>query len=169
MDFLELARIRRSVRAYKPDPIPDAVVRRVLEAAALAPTACNRQPFRILVLPTRGHEQDLARVYRHRWFTEGPLIIALVGVLSESWTRSDGVNYAFVDVAIAMDHLILAATEQGLGTCWVAAFNASAAREMLGLPNGVEPVAFSPLGYPNDLPEPKERRPIDDLVKWGRW
>jgi nitroreductase len=169
VDFLELAESRYSVRSYKSSHVSDDVINAVLSAAVLAPTACNRQPFRILVLPTHGHEQDLLRIYSHAWFVQAPLVIAFVGVLSESWTRRDGVNYTFVDVAIAMDHLILAATEKGLGTCWVAAFNASAAREVLGLPNGVEPVAFTPLGYPGDSPGPKERRAVEQLVKWGRW
>jgi len=169
VDFLELAERRYSVRAYRPDPIADNILQEVLRAAILAPTACNRQPYRILVLPTLGHEKDLSRIYSHSWFLQAPLVVAFVGVLSESWTRRDGVNYTFVDVTLAMDHLVLAATERGLGTCWVAAFNVSAAREVLGLPNGVEPVAFTPLGYPADRPGAKERRPIQELVKWGRW
>ena len=103
VDFLRLAESRYSVRTYKPDPIPDEVVNQILKAAIFAPTACNRQPFRILVLPTLGHEKDLSRIYRHSWFVQGPLVIAFVGVLAESWTRRDGVNYTFVDVAIAMD------------------------------------------------------------------
>ncbi len=169
MDFLELAKKRYSVRAYKADPIPDAIVQRVLSAAVLAPTACNRQPFRLMVLPTRGRESELRRIYSHGWFAQAPYVVGIVGVLSESWTRRDGVNYTFVDATIAMDYLILAATEQGLGTCWVAAFDPKAAREILGLPPGVEPVAFTPLGYPADVPGPKVRRPIEQLVKRGTW
>ena len=169
MDFLELAEHRYSVRTYRPDLVADDLLRRVLSVAVLAPTACNRQPFRILVLQTRGHESELLRIYSHRWFVQAPLVLGFVGVLSESWTRRDGVNYTFVDVTIAMDHLILAAAEQGLGTCWVAAFDPRAAREVLGLPPGVEPVAFTPLGYPADTPGPKERRPLEQLVKWGTW
>jgi nitroreductase len=169
MDFLTLAERRYSVRAYKPDPIPDEVLKRVLTAANLAPTACNRQPFRILVLPTRGRETELLRIYHQGWFVQGPLVIGMVGVVAESWSRRDGVNYTFVDVTIAMDHLILAATEQGLGTCWIAAFNPSAAREILGLPKGVEPVAFTPLGYAADAAGPKTRRPLDQTVRWNHW
>lgn len=169
MDFLELAKERFSVRAYTAAAVSETDVERVLNAAGLAPTACNRQPFRILVLPTRGHESNLLRIYSHAWFVQAPLVIGIAAVLSESWTRRDGVNYAFVDVAIAMDHLILAATELGLGTCWVAAFNPSAAREILGLPNGVEPVAFTPLGYAAQPPGTKERRALEQLVKRGKW
>jgi nitroreductase len=89
--------------------------------------------------------------------------------MSEAWTRRDGVNYAFVDATIAMDHLILAAAEAGLGTCWIAAFDAKAARSELHLPDGVEPVAFTPLGYPADQAPVKERRSLQQLVKYDRW
>jgi nitroreductase len=83
--------------------------------------------------------------------------------------RRDGKNYSDVDVAIAMDHLILAATELGLGTCWIAAFDPAAAREVLGLPEGVEPIAFTPLGYPAEQPGPKARKPLDELVRYQGW
>jgi nitroreductase len=74
-----------------------------------------------------------------------------------------------VDAAIAFDHLILAAAEHGLGTCWIAAFDPQAAREVLDLPAEVEPICFTPLGYPAAAPAPKERRPLSELVRYGRW
>jgi nitroreductase len=89
---------------------------------------------------------------------------------AEGWTRrEDGKNYTDVDVAIAMDHLILAAANAGLGTCWIAAFDPDAAREVLGLPDGVEPIAFTPLGYPADELGPKKRKPLSDLVRYEEW
>jgi nitroreductase len=78
-------------------------------------------------------------------------------------------NYTYVDVAIAMDHLILTAANVGLGTCWVADFDVKAAREILGLPERVEPVAFTPLGYPDDQPKVKERKSLSELVRYERW
>ncbi len=78
-------------------------------------------------------------------------------------------RYLDVDVAIVMDHLILAATNLGLGTCWIAAFNAKAAREILELPDEVEPLIFTPLGYPADEPGPKERKPVTELVRYEKW
>ena len=84
----------------------------------------------------------------------------------QAWSRRDNKSYGDVDVTIAMDHLILAATELGLGTCWIAAFDPEAAREVLGLPEGVEPVAFTPLGYAADHPETKRRKPLSDLVRY---
>lgn len=169
MEFSELIAKRYSVRAYKPDPVPDDVLQKVLEAARLAPTAANRQPFQLIVIHTQGREAELRRIYNRDWFVSAPLVICACGIPARGWVRSDGKNYTDVDVAIVMDHLVLAATEAGLGTCWVAAFDPAAAREVLGLPEGVEPIAFTPLGYPADRPGPKERRPLSELVQYERW
>jgi nitroreductase len=170
MDFRELIEKRYSVRAYRPDPVPEETLERVLNAARLAPTAVNRQPFRIIVVETADAKQALARVYHRSWFVQAPLVLAVVGVASEAWTRGfDGVRYHIVDATIAMDHLVLAAANEGLGTCWVCNFNPAEAREMLSLPPDVEPVAFTPLGYPADTPQPKLRRSLGELVMRGRW
>jgi len=154
MEFNELIRSRYSVRAYKPDPVEAEKLEEVLEAARLAPTAANRQPFQIIVIHTKGREKELQQIYRREWFTQAPLLICACGVPRQAWTREDKRRYLDVDVAIVMDHLILAAANLGLGTCWVAAFNANAARKLLNLPAEVEPLIFTPLGYPADQPGP---------------
>jgi nitroreductase len=169
MEFAELIRCRYSVRAYRPDAVPDGALAQVLEAGRLAPTAANRQPFRLIVIHTAGRQEALRRLYHREWFGLAPLVIGICVVPGEAWVRRDGVNYAFVDAAIAMDHMVLAATDLGLGACWVAAFDPAAARELLGLPEGVEPVAFTPLGYPGDAPGVKERKPLADLVRYEHW
>ena len=169
MDFSELIVRRYSVRAYKPDPVPEQLLARVLEAARMAPTAANRQPFRLIVLQTAGRQPELRRIYHRDWFGQAPWVICICAVPGEAWVRSDGKNYADIDVSIAMDHLVLAAANAGLGTCWVAAFDPAAAREILCLPEGIEPVAFTPLGYPADHPYAKDRRPLADLVHYERW
>ncbi len=170
MSFQELIRKRYSVRAYDPRPVEEEKLARVLEAVCLAPTACNLQPFRIIVVPTKGREEGLRRIYGRGWFVQAPLVLAVCALPAESWVRKcDGWNSAEVDATIAMDHLILAASEEGLGTCWIAAFDPAAAREVLGLPADVVPVAFTPLGYPADSLSPKKRRPISDLVRRDRW
>jgi len=169
MDVLETIAARYSVRAYRDEPVAEELLQKVLEAARLAPTAANRQPFRLLVLHTRGREAEIARIYQRPWFTQAPLVLGMVAVPSEAWKRMDGKLYDEVDATIAMDHLILAAASLGLGTCWVAAFDPAAAREVLGLPSDVEPIAFTPLGYPADQPRTKSRRPLTDLVKYERW
>jgi nitroreductase len=169
MDFRELIKRRYSVRAYKPDPVEDEKLREVLQAACVAPTAANRQPLQFVVIHTAGREAELKRVYRSHWFTNAPIVICACAVLEQAWKRMDDKNYGEVDVTIAMDHLILAATELGLGTCWIAAFDPKAAREVLGLPSGVEPIAFTPLGYPADQPGPKKRKSLSELVRFEHW
>ena len=169
MEFWELINERYSVRAYTPDPVEDEKLEKVLEAARLAPTAANRQPFQLIVIHTAGREEELHDIYRKAWFVEPPLVICACGLKERGWTRRDGKSYVDVDVAIAMDHLILAAANEGLGTCWVGAFDPDAARRVLGLPEEVEPIAFTPLGYPADEPGAKKRKPLDELVREERW
>jgi nitroreductase len=169
MDFTTLVESRYSVRSYKTDPIEEEKLQKVLEAARLAPTATNRQAFQFLVVHTKGREEELKRIYRSDWFTQAPLVVCACGIPAENWVRMDGKNYNDVDVAIAMDHLILAATDAGLGTCWIGAFDAEAAKEVLGLPEGVEPIAFTPLGYPAGEPKPKKRKELSELVRYERW
>jgi len=170
MDFLELATKRGSIRGYKSDPVEEEKLLAVLEAARMAPTAHNNQPFRIIVLHTTGREEELGMIYGRPWFTQAPIVICIIGIPAEGWVRqADGKNYFEVDVAIAMDHLVLAATNLGLGTCWIAAFNPEAAREILGLPEGAVPIAFTPLGYPNAKPREKVRKPLAELVKYENW
>ena len=171
MSFAELIRARYAVRAYRPDPVPDELLAEVLEAGRLAPTAANRQPIRILVVHTAGRQPELARIYSREWFVAAPVILGVCTVPAEAWTRQrfDGRSYADVDAAIVMDHLVLAATDRGLGTCWVAAFDPAVAREVLGLPGDVEPLLFTPLGFPADEPHAKERRPLTELVHLESW
>jgi len=170
MNFQELIKKRYSVRAYKPDPVEDDKLARVLEAARIAPTAANRQAFRVIVIPTKDREADLRRVYGRDWFTQAPLVLCVCAVPSEGWVRKhDGWNAAEIDATIVMSHIVLAAAEEGLGTCWIAAFDPAAAREVLGLPPEVIPSAFTPLGYSADAPAPKKRRPLGELVRRGRW
>ena len=169
MDFDKLITHRYSVRAYKPDPIAEEKLQKVLEAARMAPTASNRQPFQLIVVHTAGREEELRKIYNREWFVQAPIIICAVGLPKKGWVRYDGANYTHVDVTIAMDHLILQAAELGLGTCWIAAFNPQVAREVLELPEDVEPIVFTPLGYPADSPKPKVRKPLSKLVRYERW
>lgn len=170
MEFSELIQVRYSVRSYRPDPVPQEDLEKVLAAACAAPTAANRQPFQLIVIHTRGCEEQVSRMYHRDWFVSAPLVIAACGLPGKGWVRSyDHANYTYVDVAIVMDHLILAAAELGLGTCWIANFDPAVVRQVLGLPEGVEPVALTPLGYPADQPRPKERKPLAELVRYERW
>jgi nitroreductase len=170
MEYFDLIQQRYSVRAYKSLPVEEAKLAQVLEAARLAPTGANRQPFQLIVAHVKGREAELQRIYHRQWFVQAPLVICACGIPTQGWVRpSDGFNCTVVDVSIAMDHLILAAAALGLGTCWIAAFDVAAARQAFGLPGGVEPIALTPLGYPADQPGPKERKPLNELVRYERW
>ena len=169
MDFSDIINKRYSARAYRSDAVEPEKLNAVLEAARLAPTAANRQPFKLIVIHTQGRKEELSRIYLAAWFTQAPLLICICVTPDKAWLRRDRKNYADVDSAIVMDHLILAATDRGLGTCWVAAFDPVAAREILKLPSGVEPIDFTPLGYAADYAGTKLRRPLTELVYYEKW
>ncbi len=175
MSFLDLARRRHSVRSYRPDTVPDDQLAAVLEAARVAPTAANRQPFRVIVIHTAGREAELRRIYDRDWFTGAPIVLCVCAVRGEAWARTmyDGRSHADVDAAIVMDHMVLAAADLGLGTCWIAAFDPTAAREVLDIPPDAEPMLFTPLGWPAEDGDASarhlQRRPLEELVRYERW
>ena len=117
-----------------------------------------------IVISDPANRARLETVYNRSWFLRAPVIIAACYDTGVSWRRGDGKDYGGIDTAIAIDHLTLAAADQGLGTCWVGAFNVEAAREILKLPKHVEPVAFIPLGYPAGSRPKKARKPFEDTV-----
>lgn len=166
MDVMEAIRTRRSIRAYKPDPVPDDALMTVLEAARLAPSAGNRQPWLFVVVREQAVKERLREAYGAEWFHTAPVIICACGSPDCAWTRSDGMCYCAIDVTIAMDHLILAAWEQGLGTCWIGAFDPEKVKEALELPEGYEPIAMTPLGYPAESPAARPRKPLEEIVKF---
>jgi nitroreductase len=165
MEFSEVIQKRYSVRAYGSKPVEQDKLNKILEAAILAPTAANRQAFRLIVIKTEGRQAELKRIYGRDWFAQAPLVVCACGVKDEAWVRKEGKNYAEVDATIAFTHLILAAHDLGLGTCWIAAFDPAAARDVLKLPAEFDPVAFTPLGYPADKWKPKKRRPASELIR----
>jgi len=170
MDFFELIQSRYSVRAYKSHPVEEEKLQKILEAARLAPTAANRQPIRVIVIQTAEQKEGLRRIYSGGWFVDAPIVLCVCGVEAEGWVRShDGKSYLDVDAAIVMDHIVLASTALGLGTCWIAAFDPTEARDVLQLPEGVEPIIFTPLGYADARPGTKRRKPIEEIVKYGGW
>ena len=169
MEFFELIKKRYSVRAYKSEPVEEKKIQQILEAANLAPTAANKQPFRFIVINNKGREDELKRIYHREWFWTAPVVICACALPNLAWSRRDDKDYSEVDTTIAMDHLILAAADLGLGTCWIAAFDPAEARAILGLPEDVEPVAFTPLGYPADEWKPKTRKELSDIVSYEHW
>jgi nitroreductase len=169
MDYQKLIRTRRSIRGYRPDPVSEDILQRILDAARIAPTAANRQPFQLIVVADPSTRARLKEVYDRDWFWTAPVII--VGCVEEAkaWQRPDGFNAAEVDLSIVMDHLILAATDEGLGTCWICHFDEPKLKQILGIPDGVRAIALTPLGYPAAEPRPFQRKPLEELVRRERW
>lgn len=169
MKFSELVLERYSVRGFKPDPVEPEKLEAILEAARMAPSAANRQPYRLHVIQTSGRELALRTIYNSDWFVQAPYVIGACILETQAWKRKgDEQSYGMVDAAILFDHLVLAATEAGLGTCWIAAFDPQAAREVLALPDEETPVLFTPLGYPDAPSRPKRRKTLDELVQYHR-
>ena len=172
MDFSELIHKRYSCRHYSPQPIEEEKFQLVLEAARLAPTAANRQPFQLIVIQTEKHDaENLLRIYPKDWFVQPPYILCVCSLPDQAWYRKkfDSQNYSKVDAAIVVDHITLQAADIGLGTCWIGDFDPQAARGYLKLPEYVDPIAFTPLGYPLDEPREKTRKKLEDLIHHNTW
>ncbi len=165
MEFYEVINKRRSIRAYKKDPVEDSKLSRILNAARLAPTAANRQPYSLIVVKDEETKLKLKDAYSQEWFFTAPVIVCACALPDDAWKRNDGKGYVDVDVAIAMDHLILAASAEGLGTCWIAAFKPNVVRDVLNIPDNLEPLILTPLGYPEAIPEPTFRKPLEEMVR----
>jgi nitroreductase len=169
MEFQTVIRTRRSIRGYRPDPVPEEILQRVLAAARVAPTAANRQPFQLIVVTEAATRARLKEVYDRDWFWTAPMIIVGCVEPAEAWQRADGFNAAQVDISIVMDHIILAATDEGLGTCWICHFDEPRLKQILGIPNHVRAIAMTPLGFPAVGPRPFQRKPLEDLVRREHW
>ena len=167
MNLLELISRRRSVRHYAAKPVEEDKIDYLLACARLAPSACNRQPWRLLVVRSEERLRALHSSYPREWFLTAPLCIAVCVDESEAWVRpADGRSHSDVDAAIAAEHICLAAAEQGLGCCWVCAFDPERCAEALHIEAPLRPVALLPIGYPADeTPAPKLRKAVEEISK----
>lgn len=167
MDFDDVINKRYSVRRYLDKEVEDEKLEYVLKAVTIAPTGVNNQPFKVFVIDTKKNKESLSEIYGAKWFVEAPYVLCVVANVDEAWTRPwDGKNIADIDATIVMDHIILAATNVGLGTCYIAAFKADKAREFLNLNDNEVPILFTPLGYGNAEPRDTPRKEIDEFVEY---
>jgi nitroreductase len=167
MDYAKLIYQRGSTRDYKPDPIEPEKMELLFEAVRLAPSAINRQPYKLYVISTKGREIELRKIYHSDWFVQPPYVICICLIDEQAWKRqTDGYSFVNVDAAIAFDQLIMMAANLGLGTCWLASFDPDAARNFLQLPDNQTPFLFTPLGYPATGIPPKHRKTVEQLVEW---
>lgn len=169
VELMEIIAKRRSVRAYKSQDVPEEKLGRVLEAARLAPSASNRQPWKFVVVRDLNKRRELAKAARGQAFVgEAPVVIVGVALEPER-VMSCGVPAYAVDLAIALTHIILAAQTEGLGTCWIGAFSQEEVKRILEVPDSCKIVALMPLGYPQDVPRLTTRKPLDDIVCYERF
>jgi len=164
-DFFQVLRERRSVRAYLSKPIPPEALTLLGEAVSLAPTACNRQPFLFQVVLDANRRARIAEVYRQPWLRQAPAIVLAIGNPQQAWRRLEGDSIVAVDVAIAMEHLVLAAAALGLGTCWICAYERAAMNRAAGVQSPGEVIAISPLGYPADDKPAPPRKPLAEIFQ----
>lgn len=164
MQVSEAIKQRRSVREYKLEPVPEEKLNRVLEAARLAPSAHNAQPWKFVVVKDEGKRRELAEAAAGQSFVgEAPIVIVAVALEPEHIMSCDVPAYA-VDLAIACDHITLQAVEENLGTCWIGAFSQEKVKEILSIPKRYKVVALLPLGYPADRPRQKIRKNLNEIV-----
>jgi nitroreductase len=170
MDFLELAKKRYSCRNYKSDAVEDDKLMKVLEAARVAPSAVNYQPWHFYVVRKSENKAKIAEAYQREWMKNAPVLIVACGNKHISWKRADGKEHMEMDLSIALDHITLQATDLGLASCWICNFQLEKLKEILHLPENMEPVAIIPIGYPADAPDTNrhqnKRKAIQDIVSW---
>jgi nitroreductase len=171
MDFHDLIRARESIRDYDPKrPVQREVLDRILEAGRIAPSAANRQPWEFWIVESPTMLSRLRPCYTRPWFHDAPQILVVVGTYDKAWVRRfDGYNSIETDLSIALTHLILAAENEGVGTCWIEAYDPAILREALKLSDNQVVFGITPLGYPR--PEfvkkgIKDRKPASELIRF---
>jgi nitroreductase len=169
MDVAEAIQQRYSVRKYEDRPVEEPKLLAVLDAARLAPSGSNRQPWKFVVVRDAVTRAKLADACNSQTFIgTAPVVIAACGTMPDRMMSCD-VPGDPVDVAIAIDHMTLQATELGLGTCWIGAFDQDAVRRVLEIPASAKVIEVLTLGYPADAQREKKRKGLDEIVCWDQW
>jgi nitroreductase len=171
MNVSDLLKKRRSIRKYQNKPVEEEKINTILEAARLSPSANNQQPCSFIVITKPEIRESLKAAYRADWFLQAPVIIIGCVNPSEAWRKGMfGEEYWKVDLAIAMQDIILAATEFGLGTCWIANFDENQIKKALNIPKEIRVVAMTPIGYPDEEKSPvTERKPLTNIIHYQKW
>lgn len=162
MEFMDVVSKRRSIRRYKQDPVPQKDIEYILEAARLAPSWANSQCWKFIIVTEQKVKDELAKA-GNSWIAKAPAVIVACADPTKPGTKGDQ-PYYMLDIGIAMEHLILAAADRGLGTCWIGAFDENVARKALGVPENIRVVASTPLGYPDESPNPRPRKSMQEIV-----
>ncbi|MBT3182485.1 MAG: nitroreductase [Deltaproteobacteria bacterium] len=178
-NFIDLASARRSVRKYKSDPIPGDVLDKILRTGQLAPSGNNSQPWRFIIIDDEEVKRNLCEVSgKQKWIIESPITIAIVADMKSKIKPEFRDNDISIDdqehrevllktvrdATIAADHMVMAATDEGLGTCWIALFEQDDIRPVLNVPQHCYVVAIITIGYPDEAPSAKPRKPLSDIA-----
>ncbi len=173
--FLDLVKHRTSCRSYRPEPVSKAHVEQMLEAARLAPSACNRQPWRFAIIIDESVRMRLINEsflpgIPMRWAENAGAIIALgmqrSALTHQVATKVSGVDYPLIDMGIAGEHLVLQAEELGLGTCWIGWIKPKVVRRVIGWPRSVEVVSLITVGWPDGERQTRPRHSLDEITTW---
>jgi nitroreductase len=161
MNFEEVLEARRSIRKYKETPIQKEKIYKILEAARVAPSAAHRQPWHFIVVEDKEMIKKLAK---SDWAAKAPVMI--VGLADQEASP----NWCMNDLGVAFEHIILAATNLGLGTCWMGQSNREdLVSDLLDIPDNFRVIAMTPLGEPDEKPSPKDRKSLTEIVSWEKY
>lgn len=167
MDFYDVVATRYSVRGFdKERVVEEDKLHRIFEAVRCAPTALNNQPYKLIVVRDPEVLAKIAANYSYSWLASAPMIVAVIGSTEAAWHRFNGKSACDIDCAIAMDHLVLAATAEGLGSCWICAYDQDVMAEILGVQAPWEVVALTPLGYATKASAETPRRALNEMIEY---
>lgn len=169
--ILEAIEKRFSVRHYKDQPVEEDKLAEVLEAARLAPSGCNLQPWKLVVLRDRSTIRSMVHAIGGQQFVEQAPVLIVACMNGEGYNVGDRYDGAVIDIAIALDHMTLQAASMGMGTCWLGNYDGNEVRALLGIPSENAIVAILALGYPDEShpQRPRVRKPLGDLVCWEKF
>ncbi len=161
---------RRSIREYCSKPVEKEKLERIMEAGRLAPTAKNNQDWKIIIVDNTEIKNKLinAASPHQPFLKEAPIILAACGLNPEYRMRCGHPSY-LIDLSIVLDHIALQAVKEGLGTCWIGSFYEDKAKEVLNIPKNIKIVELMSLGYPQEAPSPRLRKPVGELYIWNKW
>lgn len=171
MEFYDVIKKRRSVRKYRKDKIPEDVLKRILEAGRIAPSAKNIQPWKFIVIKDEETKKKVALACKKQmWMADADVIVCGCAIEKIAYGKMGGYMSSYpIDLAIAMDHIILAAANEGLGTCWIGAFDEKEVKEVLNIPDDIRVVALTPIGYPAEEPKDRGRKTFEEVFTFEKY
>ncbi len=171
MSVFDVMKSRRSIRKYQSKPIPDDLLTKVLEAARVAPSGKNFQPWKFIIVKDQKKRKKLAVASRNQSFVaQAPVVIVACGFPDRCYQHQGNYMKSWsIDVSIALDHLMLRAWEEGLGTCWIGAFREEEVKEILSIPDDVKVLALTPLGFPHEIPRDRGRKELGEIISFDEY